>query len=94
MLPHSIGHCSQEAAEGGFIALVEEGGTIEIDIQKRSINVAVSDEELVHRRNQMVARRDDAWKPVRCDREVSNALKAYAAMTTSASRGAGCYPLH
>jgi len=84
----SIGHCSPEAAEGGAIALLEEGDTIEIDIPSRTINVALSDEELAHRRTRMMARGVGAWTPVGRGREVSNALKAYAAMTTSASRGA------
>jgi len=84
----SIGHCSPEAAEGGTIALLEEGDTIEIDIPSRTINVALSDEELAHRRTRMMARGSDAWTPMGRAREVSNALKAYAAMTTSASRGA------
>jgi dihydroxy-acid dehydratase len=84
----SIGHCSPEAAEGGAIALINEGDTIEIDIPGRTINVALSDEELAHRRTQMMAREVGAWTPVGREREVSNALKAYAAMTTSASRGA------
>jgi dihydroxy-acid dehydratase len=84
----SIGHVSPEAAEGGAIGLVEEGDTIEIDIPNRSIKVAVSDEEMQKRRTAMDAKGSDAWKPVNRDRVVSNALKAYAAMTTSASRGA------
>jgi len=84
----SIGHCSPEAAEGGTIALLEEGDTIEIDIPSRTINVARSDEELAHRRTRMMARGTDAWTPMGRVRDVSNALKAYAAMTTSASRGA------
>jgi dihydroxy-acid dehydratase len=84
----SIGHASPEAAEGGAIGLVEEGDTIEIDIPNRSINVAITDDELGKRREAMVAKGDQAWKPVDRQREVSAALKAYAAMTTSASRGA------
>ncbi|MCK5639569.1 MAG: dihydroxy-acid dehydratase, partial [Gammaproteobacteria bacterium] len=84
----SIGHASPEAAEGGAIALVEEGDTIEIDIPKRVIGVAVSDETLARRRQAMDAKGDKAWKPVDRQRVVSNALKAYAALTTSASRGA------
>jgi dihydroxy-acid dehydratase len=84
----SIGHASPEAAEGGAIGLVEEGDTIEIDIPNRSIKVAVSDDELAKRRAAMEAKGAQAWKPVDRQREVSAALKAYAAMTTSASRGA------
>jgi len=84
----SIGHASPEAAEGGAIGLVEEGDTIEIDIPNRTIRLAVSDEELAQRRSAMEARGSDAWKPVARERVVSNALKAYAALTTSAARGA------
>lgn len=84
----SIGHASPEAAEGGAIGLVEEGDTIEIDIPNRTINVAISDDELAARRVAMDAKGNDAWKPVSRDRVVSTALRAYAAMATSASRGA------
>ena len=84
----SIGHASPEAAEGGAIGLVEEGDTIEIDIPNRTIHLAVSDEELAHRRMAMESRGNQAWKPVARERHVSPALRAYAAMTTSAARGA------
>jgi dihydroxy-acid dehydratase len=84
----SIGHCSPEAAEGGAIGLVLEGDTIEIDIPSRTINVAVSDDELTQRRNDMEAKGNDAWRPVGRERKVSKALQAYAALTTSAARGA------
>lgn len=85
----SIGHASPEAAEGGAIGLVEEGDTIEIDIPNRTINVAISGEELAARRAAMNAKGADAWKPVEArKRKVTPALRAYAAMTTSASRGA------
>ncbi|MCU7919864.1 MAG: dihydroxy-acid dehydratase [Candidatus Thiodiazotropha sp. (ex Epidulcina cf. delphinae)] len=84
----SIGHCSPEAAEGGTIGLVEEGDLIEIDIPGRSIHVAVSDEVLHNRRAEMVSRGEMAWRPVARERYVSAALKAYAALTTSAARGA------
>ena len=84
----SIGHVSPEAAEGGAIGLVEEGDTVEIDIPKRSIRVAVADDVLAQRRQAMEARAERAWKPVDRQRTVSAALKAYAAMTTSAARGA------
>jgi len=83
----SIGHVSPEAAEGGAIALVEEGDTIEIDIPNRSIRLAVSDEVLARRRAAMEAQGAGAWQPNR-DRQVSAALRAYAAMTTSAAKGA------
>jgi dihydroxy-acid dehydratase len=82
----SIGHVSPEAAEGGTIGLVEEGDRIEIDIPSRSIRLAVSDEELAKRRT---ARDAKGWKPdAERPRKVSAALRAYAAMTTSAARGA------
>ena len=84
----SIGHISPEAAEGGPIGLVEEGDIIEINIPTRSINVVLSDEELQQRREAMEAKEADAWKALGRDRVVSQALQAYAAMTTSASRGA------
>jgi dihydroxy-acid dehydratase len=84
----SIGHASPEAAEGGAIGLIEEGDLIEIDIPNRTINVAISDELLAARRQAMEAKGDAAWKPVNRQRQVSDALWAYAAMTTSASRGA------
>jgi len=84
----SIGHASPEAAEGGNIGLVQEGDTIEIDIPGRSIHLAISDEELAHRRATMEEKGDAAWKPVNRERSVSLALKAYALMATSAARGA------
>jgi len=84
----SIGHASPEAAEGGAIGLVEEGDMIEIDIPNRTINLAISDDELKQRRDAMDAKGEDAWKPVNRNRVVSQALKAYAALTTSAARGA------
>jgi dihydroxy-acid dehydratase len=84
----SIGHVSPEAAEGGAIAFIEEGDTIRIDIPNRSINVLVSDEELARRRKQMEAKGPNAYKPLKRQRPVSAALRAYAALTTSAARGA------
>ncbi len=83
----SIGHCSPEAAEGGNIGLVEEGDLIIIDIPNRTINMDVSDEEISKRRAAM-EQKANAWQPVNRDRYVSTALKAYAALTTSAARGA------
>ncbi|MFE4211405.1 dihydroxy-acid dehydratase [Streptomyces sp. NPDC056844] len=80
----SIGHASPEAASGGTIALVEDGDRIAIDIPNRTIELLVSDEEL--------ARRDQAlggvYAPKNRDRKVSQALRAYAAMATSADKGA------
>ena len=84
----SIGHASPEAAEGGAIGLVEEGDIIEIDIPERSIELDISVEELEERRAIMEAKGADAWKPVSRNRHVSQALRAYAVMATSASRGA------
>ncbi|SEH25748.1 dihydroxy-acid dehydratase [Magnetospirillum fulvum] len=81
----SIGHVSPEAAEGGAIGLVQSGDIIEIDIPNRRIAVRVEDAELEARR---AAKGTGAWKPVNRDRVVSPALRAYAAMTTSAARGA------
>ena len=83
-----IGHASPEAAEGGAIGLVEDGDTIEIDIPNRRIHLAISDELLAQRRIAMDAKGKDAWKPVNRQRYVSQALQAYAAMATSADRGA------
>ncbi|HEV2559702.1 MAG TPA: dihydroxy-acid dehydratase [Microvirga sp.] len=84
----SIGHVSPEAAEGGLIGLVEEGDRIEIDIPNRTIRLAVADSELDARRSAMMARGEGAWKPGARERKISTALRAYAAMTTSAARGA------
>jgi dihydroxy-acid dehydratase len=83
-----IGHASPEAAEGGAIGLVEEGDMIDIDIPERTINLRVSFEDLAHRRAAMEARGAAAWLPVERERYVSQALQAYAALTTSADRGA------
>ena len=83
-----IGHASPEAAEGGAIGLVEEGDVIAIDIPARSINLMISPELLAERRAAMEARGDAAWQPVARERYVSQALQAYAALATSADRGA------
>ncbi len=84
----SIGHVSPEAAEGGTIALIEAGDIIDIDIPARAINVRLSEAELAARREAMEGRGDAAWKPRGRQRHVSQALKVYAAMATSAARGA------
>jgi dihydroxy-acid dehydratase len=84
----SIGHVSPEAAAGGEIGLVEEGDTISIDIPNRSISLVISDEEMSRRRAEMETRGRLAWKPLGRERHVSVALRAYAAMTTSADKGA------
>jgi dihydroxy-acid dehydratase len=84
----SIGHVSPEAAEGGLIALVEDGDPIEIDIASRRIHLAVEDAVLAARRAAMEERGHAAWKPLDRQRQVSTALRAYALMTTSAAHGA------
>ena len=84
----SIGHISPEAAEGGLIGLVRDGDIIELDIPNRTIRLAVDETELTQRRAAMLAFGAKAWKPAKRDRKVSTALKAYAALTTSAARGA------
>ncbi len=83
----SIGHISPEAAAGGNIGLVRDGDIIEIDIPARTINVLISDEELAARRKAEEARGKKAFTPADRDREVSKALRAYAAMVTSADKG-------
>ena len=83
----SIGHVSPEAAEGGDIALVKEGDTINIDIPNRTINVVITDEELDKRREEMNAKKN-GWQPKPRKRRITDALRAYALMTTSASKGA------
>ncbi|MGK7864133.1 dihydroxy-acid dehydratase [Falsiroseomonas sp. E2-1-a4] len=85
----SIGHLSPEAAEGGPIGLVEDGDIIEIDIPNRRIELKVEDAEMARRRAAMEAKGDAAWQPASPrKRQVSTALQAYAAMATSAARGA------
>lgn len=85
----SIGHVSPEAAEGGNIGLVQDGDLITIDIPNRTINVELTDAELHARREAMEAQGVHAWKPAAPrERAVSPALRAYAAMTTSAAFGA------
>jgi len=84
----SIGHVSPESAEGGAFALIENGDRIEIDIPNRVIRLAISDEELAARRAAMEAKGAAAWKPKSRQRVVSKALQAYAAMATSADKGA------
>ncbi|WP_344963933.1 dihydroxy-acid dehydratase [Streptomyces thioluteus] len=80
----SIGHASPEAASGGTIALVRDGDRIRIDIPARSIELLVPEEELASRR----AALGGVYAPADRDRKVSAALRAYAAMATSADRGA------
>ncbi|MGJ0391761.1 MAG: dihydroxy-acid dehydratase [Methylocystis sp.] len=82
----SIGHVSPEAAEGGTIALVRDGDTIEIDIPNRKITLAVSEMELSARR---AVQASEGFQPADPrPRKISTALRAYAALTTSAARGA------
>ncbi len=82
----SIGHVSPEAANGGAIGLVRDGDIIDIDIPNRTISLRVDDATLAGRRAEQDAR---GWKPVeQRKRNVSTALKAYAAFATSADRGA------
>jgi dihydroxy-acid dehydratase len=85
----SIGHVSPEAEEGGLIGLVENGDRIEIDIPNRTIHLAVDDAVLKQRRTAMEAKGHHAWEPAeKRKRNISTALKAYAAFATSAARGA------
>lgn len=80
----SIGHASPEAAAGGTIALVEDGDRVRIDIPNRTIELLVPDEELAARREAL----GGVYAPKARERKVSQALRAYAAMATSADRGA------
>ncbi|MBV9286892.1 MAG: dihydroxy-acid dehydratase [Hyphomicrobiales bacterium] len=85
----SIGHVSPEAAEGGAIALIEEGDPIAIDIPARTIEALLDEKTLHARRAAMAAKGKNAWKPAAPRaRHVSTALRAYAAFATSAARGA------
>jgi dihydroxy-acid dehydratase len=83
-----IGHVSPEAAERGAIALVETGDRIEIDIPKRTLKLAVADDILAERAKALTTKFGKRWQPEKRNRKVSPALRAYAAMTTSAARGA------
>ena len=82
----SIGHVSPEAEEGGLIGLVEQGDRIEIDIPNRTIHLAVDEATIAERRKAQDAK---GWKPAKPrPRKVTTALRAYAALTTSAAQGA------
>lgn len=83
----SIGHASPEAADGGDIALIEDGDMIDINIPERSISLMISDAELSERRKKMLAKGKDAYKPVR-DRIVPKSLQFYARSVSSAADGA------
>jgi len=84
----SIGHVSPEAASGGELALIRTGDRIEIDIQGRKINALLSDNELKKRQKEEKLKGDRAYKPEKRNREISSALKAYAAFVSSADLGA------
>ena len=85
----SICHVSPEGEEGGAIGLIEAGDRIAIDIPARKIKLLVSDEALAERRAAMQAKGKAAWKPAAPrKRNVTTALRAYAAFATSAARGA------
>ncbi|SIQ58263.1 dihydroxyacid dehydratase [Rhizobium sp. RU33A] len=82
----SIGHASPEAAQGGAIGLVREGDIIDIDIPNRTINLVVDPAELERRRAEQDAK---GWFPEeKRKRNVTTALKAYAAFASSADKGA------
>ena len=83
----SIGHISPEAAAGGAIGLVHDGDDIEIDIPRRTINVLLSASQLAERRKEEESRGKAAFTPTKRHREVSKALRAYAAMVSSADKG-------
>jgi dihydroxy-acid dehydratase len=83
----SVGHISPEAAAGGLIGLIEDGDPIVIDVKARVLEVQVSDEVLAERRAKMEAS-ERPWQPKDRDRPVSKALRAYAALATSAHTGA------
>ncbi|MGY0500826.1 dihydroxy-acid dehydratase [Nocardia sp. FBN12] len=83
----SIGHISPEAASGGAIGLIENGDRIRIDVHTRALEVLVSDEVMAERRAKMEAS-ERPWQPVNRDRTVTTALRAYAALATSADKGA------
>ncbi|MFJ7129785.1 dihydroxy-acid dehydratase [Streptomyces sp. NPDC098101] len=80
----SIGHASPEAASGGTIALVEDGDRVRIDIPNRSIDLLVDEDVLAARREAL----GGVYAPKDRERKVSAALRAYAAMATSADKGA------
>ncbi|MEV7199662.1 dihydroxy-acid dehydratase [Streptomyces griseoluteus] len=80
----SIGHASPEAASGGTIALVKDGDRIRIDIPGRTIDLLVDDAELARREAEL----NGVYAPANRTRKVSVALRAYAAMATSADKGA------
>jgi len=84
----SIGHASPEAAAGGNIALIENGDHIEINIPERSLNLIIKEEELIRRRDKELSKGDIAFQPTGRKRTVSEALKVYASLVSSADKGA------
>jgi len=84
----SIGHVSPEAASGGEIALLRNGDEIEIDITQRKINVLLTENELIERRNVEEKRENKAFTPASRNREISSALRIYSAYVSSADTGA------
>ncbi|MDO5741446.1 MAG: dihydroxy-acid dehydratase [Vagococcus sp.] len=82
----SVGHISPEAANGGVIGLIEDGDRIIIDVNREELTLDVSEDELQRRREAMEAR-ENPWKPLKREREVSAALKLYAACALSADKG-------
>jgi dihydroxy-acid dehydratase len=84
----SVGHVSPEAAAGGNIALIENGDQIEIDIPARSVKLIISDNELKSRREKEVAKGAEAFQPAKRNRTISEALKVYASLVSSADKGA------
>ncbi|AEI09730.1 dihydroxy-acid dehydratase [Corynebacterium resistens DSM 45100] len=83
----SVGHISPEAAHGGLIGLVQDGDKIIIDVHERRLELDVPGEELAKRRKEMESR-EKPWTPTTRNRTVTKALRAYAAMATSADKGA------
>ena len=83
----SVGHISPEAAAGGVIGLIEDGDTVVLDVASRTLELQVADEVLAERRAKMEAN-ERPWQPRNRDRPVTKALRAYAALTTSADKGA------
>jgi len=84
----SIGHVSPEAATGGVIALVENGDAIEINIPERSINLMVDPDTLAQRKIKLESKNNGAYLPENRERDISQALKIYAAHVSSADKGA------
>ena len=83
----SVGHISPEAAAGGVIGLIEDGDRVVIDVHERTLRLDVSEDVLAVRRAKMDAS-ERPWQQRDRDRPVSKALRAYAALATSAHTGA------